>query len=355
MEVQEDGPSPEQRHVISSFHNELSGHFGIQRTVEMLKAAGHTWKHMRKHVEAFVSNCPLCQKLSFVRPLVTATPITTGGALRPMARLCVDTVDVVETDSGYKAVLCVMDSFTRWIELYALKTLDAAEAAGCLLVYIGRYGVPDELLSDRGSQFVNELISELLRSVGTSHVLTLAYSKEENGRIERANREVLRHLRAFVMHSKVVDSWVEKLPFVQRIMNSSVHSLTGHTPAALLFGTAIDLNRSILPPASTSHNGSHTLEIGAQNNSRFFSEWLDKRNEMQRQVLEASAQLQSMQIREHLASVEPEAVTQFAAGDWVQPGTRCPRSGRVRFKLSPRMGIRIGYMIPLRIRKSIDT
>ncbi len=78
-------------------------------------------------------------------------------------------------------------------------------------------------------------------------MLSLAYSKEENGRIERANKEVLRHLRAFIGHSKVVDEWVIKLPFVQRIMNASVHSVTGFSPASMLFGNSIDLNRNIMP------------------------------------------------------------------------------------------------------------
>ncbi len=98
------------------------------------------------------------------------------------------------------------------------------------------------------TQFGNGLISAILECMGVKHVLTLAYSKEDNGRVERANREVLRHLRAFVNHSKVVvDDWVRKLPMVQRIMNSSVHSVTGFTPAAMLFGTAVDLNHGILP------------------------------------------------------------------------------------------------------------
>jgi len=105
-------------------------------------------------------------------------------------------------------------------------------------------GTPTETLSDRGPEFVNELIVAVLKAVGTRHVMSLAYSKEENGRVERANRETLRHLRAFVGHSKVVYDWVLKL---QRIMNASVHSVPKFAPADLLFGKAINLNANILP------------------------------------------------------------------------------------------------------------
>jgi transposase InsO family protein len=171
----------------------------------------------------------------------------------------VDTVEIVLTADGYRYVLGIMDSFTRWIELFALTTLEAPEAANCLIQFFGRYGVPTELLSDNGSQFVNELIKAILRIVGTKQVLSLAYSKEENGRIERANKEILRHLRAFVGHSKVVDEWVIKLPFAQRIMNASVHSVTGFSPASMLFGNSIDLNRNIMPAITLRGGGKRVL------------------------------------------------------------------------------------------------
>ena len=58
-------------------------------------------------------------------------------------------------------------------------------AAECLLQHFGRYGAPSQILSDNGSRFVNELISEFLALVDTEHVLTVAYSKEENAMVKR--------------------------------------------------------------------------------------------------------------------------------------------------------------------------
>jgi transposase InsO family protein len=314
----------ESRGIISSFHDELVGHFGVERTVQMLRAAGHSWKGMTRQVRAFVSQCPLCQKLSFVRPSNIADPITTAGDFKPMDRWCIDTLDIVETEDGYKCVLACMDSFTRWIELFALKSVEAEEAAVCLINLFGRFGAPRELLSDRGSQFVNKLIDALLKAMGSSHKLSLAYSKEENGMIERANREILRHLRAFIMHSKVVDDWVSKLPFVQRIMNASVHSLTGFSPAAMLYGKAIDLNRSIFPVVASSGGTAERGQarrrgpvVGLDVSQAFFASWVDTRNAMQQAVLSASEDLQSTALQAHLSSVDPASVTTFALNSWV--------------------------------------
>ena len=54
--------------------------------------------------------------------------------------------------------------------------------------------------TDRGTAFHNEKVDELLRMSGVEQSLTTSYSSEENGIVERANQEVLRH-------SRVHDKW----------------------------------------------------------------------------------------------------------------------------------------------------
>jgi len=76
-----------------------------------------------------------------------------------------------------------------------------------------------------------------------------AYSKEENGIVERANYEVLRHLRALLFDSRVHDKWsFEQLPLVQRIMNTVEKTTTGVSPAELILSNAIRLSVHILAP-----------------------------------------------------------------------------------------------------------
>jgi len=48
------------------------------------------------------------------------------------------------------------------------------------------------------------------------HSFAIAYSKEENGIVERANQEVMRHLRAMRFDARVHDKWsFEQLPMVK--------------------------------------------------------------------------------------------------------------------------------------------
>ena len=145
-------------------------------------------------------------------------------------------------------MLVIVDSFSRWIELFHCKDSTAESACRCLLEHFGRFGSPNFIRSDRGPHFANELIEKFLLAAGTPHNLTLAYSKEENSIVERVNKEVNRHLPSFVFETLEMDQYKLCLPFVQRIMNSSVHGSTGVSQGNLLFGNRLDLNRGNLTP-----------------------------------------------------------------------------------------------------------
>ena len=67
------------------------------------------------------------------------------------------------------------------------------------------FGDLSEILTDRGSQFTSKLTAELSKAVGITMVYTTADSKEENTIVERANREIMRHLRNIIMDKRAID------------------------------------------------------------------------------------------------------------------------------------------------------
>ena len=62
-------------------------------------------------------------------------------------------------------------------------------------------------------------VTELLAMCGIHNAKTLAYSKEENGMVERANKEVMRHLRNVLFESNVTKNWEDHLGTIMKIMN----------------------------------------------------------------------------------------------------------------------------------------
>ncbi len=152
---------------------------------------------------------------------------------------------------GNEYILVIIDAFSRWVELFPTKSTTAAETASVILNHIGRFGSPEVIHTDQGPFFHNEL--ELLRLCAIENSFATAYSSEENGIVERANQEVMRHLRALLFDSRVHDKWsFEQLPLVQRIMNTVEKTSTGVTPADLILSHSIRLTSHIMSPISGS-------------------------------------------------------------------------------------------------------
>jgi len=256
-------------------------------------------------VTKFIRQCPVCQKLSQVATRVNTEPFTSS-KMEPMDTVNIDSIgEVPEDEFGNKYILTVICCFSRFVELYALKDLTARTAARCLLQHIGRYGAPVRIRSDRGPQFANEVIAELLKLVGTEHQLTLAYSSEENGIVERANKEVMRHLRAILLDKNVVTDWAMCLPLVQRIMNASVHSSIGVSPAQILFGNAITLDKGIFLPHIRPEGEKITL-----------SEWAEKMQAKQAQIIKIAQKVQTEKDDSHVVRASPER-TEFPINSYV--------------------------------------
>ena len=236
---------PEDKYlIITQVHNTINGHFGVELTLAKLRKLGHNWTYIREHVREFVRTCPLCQKLSATKLIINTLPFTTSGSYA-WERVALDTMGPFPECNGYTHLLVVIDCFSRWVELYPTKSTEATEAANRILELVCRYGTPRQFLHDGGPEFANEIVVNLTFLLGNVEIETEAYSKQENSIVERANKEVLRHLRAFIYDRKVLEGWADHIPLIQRMMNSTTHSSLGVAPYQILFGTALQLDRQI--------------------------------------------------------------------------------------------------------------
>ena len=282
------------------------------RTIDKMKRQGCNFPHMRAYVDKFIKQCPTCQKLDYKSFPIGVTPFTLA-TYRAMQKLQVDAIGPLpETEEGYKYILVVIDTFTRWTMLYPTRTTNADEAARAMLQHIGLFGAPNEIISDGGTQMRNATIHdmcEILTSVhglGTIQHINLAYSSEENGIVERANKAVMRHLRALVFEQRRGADWAIVLPFVQRICNAEVVESTGYKPSDLLFGTAINLDRNVLTPNRVTTCTHSTL-----------SPYVQQLIKVQKHSLEVAAMIQRDIDAAHVARRGAKTVTEFSVGSYV--------------------------------------
>ena len=291
-------PTDEQIEYITMCHNAKVGHNGVDRTLTRLFSLDQVWKNMKQHVRSFIRNCACCQKLSAKDPKIHASHFATSN-YSLFDTLNVDFVGPFP-DKGY--ILVMIDTFSRWTEMFWCKDATAPTAAACLLSHFGRFGSPNMIRSDRGSHFANDLIKDFLDLTGTPHNLTLAYSSQENAIVERVNKEVNRYLRGLVFDKQTMEGYAESIPFVQRIINSSVNKSTGFSPAHMLFGNKLDLNRGILTPH---------LSVGTNSRSTYVSDLLDTQD----MVLDAA--IKSLLKSNDKNTSSSKSVTVFPIGTYV--------------------------------------
>ena len=220
---------------ISAVHNSEVGHLGLRVTKDRLydKTISDRW------IKLFIKQCPCCQVMNWAHLAIRTHPFTCA-AYYPFEVIGPLIID----EKCHQYLLVINDAFSRWVELYPTNVVTADETAKCIFQHLGRFRAPERILTDRVTVFHNELVSELINMCHAEHELTIAYSKEENAIVERANQEVIRHPRALLFDKCVYNKWsFEELPLVQRIMNTVEKTATGVIPAELIANNSLRLSK----------------------------------------------------------------------------------------------------------------
>ena len=80
--------------------------------------------------------------------------------------------------------------------------------AFALLQHFGRYGPPQELLTDQGSEYLNKTVQAICKSQAIKQMnTTIAHSHEQNARVERVNKELKRHLVNYCQDNRIRNHW----------------------------------------------------------------------------------------------------------------------------------------------------
>jgi hypothetical protein len=115
-----------------------------------------------------------------------------------------------------------------------LRKLTANEAAQRLVQFIFRYGVPEIILSDQGTNFQSQVLTELWDLLDVRRARTSPLHPQTDGLSERFNQTLRKMLAAFVsVKQNDWDSYLAPLCFAY---NTAVHATTRCTPFELMFG-----------------------------------------------------------------------------------------------------------------------
>ncbi|KAL7289575.1 hypothetical protein TKK_0016543 [Trichogramma kaykai] len=164
---------------------------------------------------------------------------------------CKTCLQCQQESEGYIYALTMIDRYSRWPEATLLKDMHASTVAGAFVeTWVTRFGAPEIITSDQGSQFESELFTELCKILGIVRVRITPYNPRSNGMIEHWHRDFKTALIAY----EGLDSWTRILPMVMLGLLTRICSDIDASPAEVLFGTTLPLPGEFFSDHSTEND-----------------------------------------------------------------------------------------------------
>ncbi|GFO12743.1 Zinc finger protein [Plakobranchus ocellatus] len=121
------------------------------------------WPGVDGDVTRYCRSCDVCQRTVKKRTL-SRVPLEKVPLIdTPFKRVAIDLVGPINppSEARHRFILTLVDYATRFAEAVPLHKIDTESVAEALLDIYSRLGVPEEVLSDQGTQFISDCMKEL--------------------------------------------------------------------------------------------------------------------------------------------------------------------------------------------------
>jgi hypothetical protein len=222
--------------ILKEMHEKpTGGHLGMNRTYDRIKLFT-SWPGMKQEIEDSIKRCEICQKNKITQnktkmPLqITTTPDVVW------EKCCLDIVGPLTTTlEGNKYLLTFQDELSKYTLAIPIPQQDAETVARAFVEQvILKFGIPQVILTDQGSNFLSELFTNVCKLLKIKKIKTTAYHPETNGALERTHRVLVEYLRCFILEDQ--SNWDKWITYATFVFNTTPHTSTGYTPHELMFG-----------------------------------------------------------------------------------------------------------------------
>ena len=214
------------------------------------------WPRLDTEVEKLIQTCHPCQAVS--QAPSKCEPLKPSEIpKRSWHTLALDIQGPYPTGDY---LLVLIDYRSRYPVVCQLRNISEKHITKALQQTFMLFGYPKSIVTDNGTNFKSSAFQSYLQAHGISQRIVTPYWPSANGEVERFNR-VLKKFNQ-IAHAEGHD-WRVKLQEFLLFYRSTPHSITGETPAKVLFGRNI-------------RNGIPSIEIELSENKSL--DLIDKQN-----------------------------------------------------------------------------
>ncbi len=106
---------------------------------------------------------------------------------------------MLTADSNKKFVHCITDAFTKYAVVTAIANNEAEMVVDAIYKdWFAKFGIPAQMHTDGGKEFVNKLSAELFQLLNVRHTKTSPANPQCNAQVEVFNKTVKKFLQSFV-------------------------------------------------------------------------------------------------------------------------------------------------------------
>ncbi|CAA7018587.1 unnamed protein product [Microthlaspi erraticum] len=241
--------------IMVETHEGASGnHAGGRSLALKIKKIGYFWPTMIGDCINVAAKCVPCQRYA---PAINAPTQALQAAIPayPFMRWGMDIVGPMPRSRQCAYLLVVTDYFTKWVEAKAYKNPTAHDVRNFVWQYIiCRHGLPYEIVTDNGGQFVAATFREFCASWNIKITYSTPRYPQANGQAESTNKTIVDGLKKRLEGYQ--GAWADELDGVLWSHRTTPRTASGETPFSLSHGCealapaelhVASLRRSLMP------------------------------------------------------------------------------------------------------------
>lgn len=235
----------ERDNLIKKFHEDpaYGGHCGQKRLLKKLKTF-YRWKGMSKDVAKFTKSCHKCQVNKINRKHLEKMSLTPTPQ-KAFDIVCIDTIGPLnKTSLRNSYAVTIQCELTKYVIICPIPNKEAATVSKAIVENLFLvYGPMKEIRTDMGTEYRNEVFSNIAKLLNIEHKVSTAYHSQTIGGCERNHRVLNEFLRNYANEN--LSDWDILCKYFAFCYNTTPSSYHEFTPFELVFAHKANLTAEI--------------------------------------------------------------------------------------------------------------